>query len=122
MDELTPLDQIRRAEAEAARRIAAAKVSAEEAVRRAQQQAATIKRQAREGGRRAGQAQYQQTVALAKKEADVLVENADGRAESLRRSAQLQMDAAVRLAIDVIIGLEGDASRPDGIDNLETSA
>jgi vacuolar-type H+-ATPase subunit H len=122
MDELTPLDQIRRAEAEAARRIAAAKVSAEEAVRRAQQQAATIKRQAREGGRRAGQAQYQQTVALAKKEADVLVENAHGRAESLRRSAQLQMDAAVRLAIDVIIGLEGDASRPDGIDNLETSA
>ena len=91
-------------------------------MRRAQQQAATIKRQAREGGRRAGQAQYQQTVALAKKEADVLVENADGRAESLRRSAQLQMDAAVRLAIDVIIGLEGDASRPDGIDNLETSA
>lgn len=54
--ELSSLDQVRQAEAEVARRIAASREKVEQAEAQAREQAKALIEEAREGGRREGQA------------------------------------------------------------------
>ena len=102
--ERTPLDQIRQAEAEVTRRVAAARQAAGAVVQEAQAQAADLKRQACETGQREGQAQYRESISQAEEEARVLVEQAHRRAGILRHQGDLCMDDFVRLALKPIIG------------------
>jgi vacuolar-type H+-ATPase subunit H len=107
--ELSPLDQIRQAEAEVNRRIAAARRVAEMTEVKARAQAADLKREAREAGRREGRAQYEQLVSRAEVEAEALLAQAHSQAEDLRRKGDMHMDSAVHRAVEVVVGLEGEA-------------
>jgi vacuolar-type H+-ATPase subunit H len=104
--ELSPLDQIRKAELEATRRIAEARGTAEQAITRAHSQAELLRIQAREAGQRDGQALYQETIAKAEEQAQVLVSLAHQRAEDLRRTGELRMGIGVNRAIKLILDLE----------------
>jgi vacuolar-type H+-ATPase subunit H len=104
MSELTPLEQIRRAEDEAARRIAAARRAAEAIRREALAQATDLKRQADEAGRREGEAQRQEIIRSAQERARALVAEAHRRAEALRHQGEIHMDMGVRHAVAVVMG------------------
>jgi vacuolar-type H+-ATPase subunit H len=65
--ELSPLDQIRLAEAEITRKTVVARENAERRLAEALTQAARIKKQAREAGTRVGNVQYKDIVARAKR-------------------------------------------------------
>jgi vacuolar-type H+-ATPase subunit H len=107
--ELSPLDQIRQAEAEVNRRIAAARRAAEMIEIKARAQAVDLKREAHEAGRREGRAQYEELVSRAEVEAEALLAQAHSQAEDLRRKGDLHMDAAVHRAVEVVVGLGGEA-------------
>ena len=102
--ERSPLDQIRQAEMDVTRRVAAARQAADDAIREAQAQAADRKRQAREIGRGEGLADYQATVSSAEDEARRLIAQARSQAESLRRRGDLFGVTAAHCAIAVVIG------------------
>ena len=87
--ERSPLDQIRQAEVDVTRQVTAARQVAEDVIREAQEQAADLKRQAREIGHREGLADYQATVSSAEDEARRLIAQACSQAENLRRSANV---------------------------------
>jgi flagellar biosynthesis/type III secretory pathway protein FliH len=102
--ERSPLDQIRQAEVDVTRRVAAARQAAEDAIREAHAQAADLKRQAREIGHREGLADYQATVSSAEDETRRLIAQARSQAESLRRRGDLFGVTAAHCAIAVVIG------------------
>ena len=80
MLEHSPLDEVRRAEAEVTRRVAAAHRAVEAAVQEAQAQSEGIKHHAFEIGQREGQAQYHEDISRAQDEAHALVAQAQRRA------------------------------------------
>ena len=106
MIERSPLDQIRQAEAEVTRRVAAARQTAEATAQKVQAQAEGIKHHACETGQREGQAQYRETISRAEEDARALVAQAQRRAEILRRQGNLCMDDVVRRAVEIVIGQE----------------
>ena len=106
MIERSPLDQIRQAEAEGTRRVAAAHRAAEATAQKAQAQAEGIKRHACETGQREGQAQYREIISRAEEEARALVAQARRRAGILRRQGDLCMDDFVCRAVEIVIGQE----------------
>jgi vacuolar-type H+-ATPase subunit H len=107
-NERLPLDQIRQAESEATRRIAAAHEKAKQMLEDARVHAAQIKSQAREAGLSAGRQQYTQIVANAEEQASMLITQANQLAENLRRTGEQRIDEAIRYALGVIIGLKGE--------------
>jgi vacuolar-type H+-ATPase subunit H len=102
----TPLDQIRQAEAEVTRKIAAAREATKLTVSDAQVQAAVILDKARETGRREGQAQYREITSKAEDETRALIAQANQQADELHRNGEQRMEAAFRWAVNVVIGLE----------------
>ena len=108
-NELSPLDQIRKAELEATRRIAEARGIAEQAIARANSQAELLRIQAREAGQRDGQAHYQEIIVKAEEQAQALISLAHKRAEDLRRTGELRMGIGVSCAIKLILDLEEEA-------------
>jgi hypothetical protein len=104
--ELTPLEQIRQCEAEGTRRVLIAREAAEKSVARATQDAEVIKKRALEAGSREGQMRYREIISKATEEAELLVAQAKQRAEELRRNGDRRMEAAVRLAVNLILGME----------------
>lgn len=105
---LSPLDQIWQTEAEVTRRVAAARDKAERTLLEAQAQARQLKNQAIEEGRHQGQALYKDIISAAEEEARVITEQANFQAEELRRKGNERMDRAVRLAMNIVIGLQGE--------------
>lgn len=101
---LSPLDQIRRTEAEVTRQIAVARERADQILKDAQRQAAVLRQEAREAGAREGQARYRVTVSKAEEEAIAIIAEAKTQAKKLRRRGQNQMPEGVRLAVNLIIG------------------
>ncbi|MEJ2597991.1 MAG: hypothetical protein P8Z00_06625 [Anaerolineales bacterium] len=106
--EFPPLDQIRKAEVEATRRIAEARGIAEQAITRANSQAELLRIKAREAGQRDGQAVYQEIIDEAEEQAEELIALAQRRAEDLRRRGELRMGIGVSQAIKLILDLEGE--------------
>lgn len=104
-----PLDLIRKAEAEATRRIAEARQIAEQSVNKAKSQAELLRIQAREEGQRDGQARYQEIIVKAEEEADAIMASARKRAEELRLRGNLRMDAGVSYVTNLILGQEEEA-------------
>lgn len=106
---LSPLDQIRQAEADLARRIVAAREEAEQVQERARAQARLLLEEARQGGRDQGQAQYREIVARAEKEAQAILADAHDRAGALRQLGYQRMEIAVSQAVNIILGIhEGE--------------
>ncbi len=110
VDGLSPLDQIRQAEAEITRRIIAAHEASECAITEARSQAALLKRQAHETGTRGGQIRYKEIIFKAEEEARSLVEYAHNQASSLQRKGQVCMEAAIQEAANIILGVKGGGS------------
>lgn len=107
--EIPPLDRIRKAEAEATRRVAEARGIAEQAITKANSQAELLRIQAREAGQRDGQAYYQQIIDEAEEQAEELIALAHKRAKDLRRRGELRIGVGVSHVIKLILDLEGEA-------------
>ena len=103
---LSPLDQIRHAEAEVARRIAAARETAERTVATAKAQAKDFLNEACETGQREGQARYKEIISRAEEETQALVAQAYYQADELRYQGDRNMEPAVFQALNVIIRME----------------
>ena len=104
--ELSPLDQIRQAEAEVARQIAAATMAAESEISQANAQASQIKSQAHETGRQNGLSQYQEIVTKAELEARELTKQAAQDAQHFQIHGESRMDEAVAWAVSFVLGIE----------------
>lgn len=104
---LSPLDQIRKTEAEVTRQIASAREIAEHTVTQAMTQAKVLLDDSCQIGRREGKKRYREIVSNAEEEAQAIVAQARNRAEHLRRRAGQRMVVGVEHAMDIIIGLEG---------------
>ena len=106
--ELSPLDQIRLAEAEIIRKTVAAREDAESCLIEARMQAARIKKQAREAGTRAGNVQYKEIVARAEEEARTITAHSQNQADTLRQKGRNRMEMAVEYAVSIVLGLDKD--------------
>jgi flagellar biosynthesis/type III secretory pathway protein FliH len=104
--ERSPLDQIRRAEAEVTRQVAAALRASEATAQQAQAQAEDIKRHALRTGKNEGQAQHREIISRADEEARGLVAQAQRRAEIVRRQGDLRLDDLALRAVEIVIGQE----------------
>jgi vacuolar-type H+-ATPase subunit H len=104
---LSPLDQIRLVEAETTRRIIAARESSEHCAAEARTRAASLKKQAKEKGERAGQIQYKEIIAKAEEQAEMTIAQAQHEADHLRRKGAARMERAVREALDIVLGVKG---------------
>jgi vacuolar-type H+-ATPase subunit H len=106
--ELTPLDQIRQAEVDLARQVAAAREAAERTIANANAQAAQIKNDAHEQGKREGMARYQDIIHVAEEEASAIIARGRRVAEELRHKGSTRMKTAVRHALSIIIEMDED--------------
>lgn len=105
--ELSPLDQIRMAEAEVTRTLIAAREASEQNTANARAQAALLKKEAKVKGEREGQIRYKEIIAGAEEEASVILAQAGQKTVSLRRSGQARMDRAVDRALQIVLGTIG---------------
>jgi vacuolar-type H+-ATPase subunit H len=104
--ELSPLDQIRQAEADVARQIASAREATGQTVAQARIQAKDMLGDARQIGKREGEKRYREIVSNAEEEEQAIIAQACNRAEHLSRRAGQRLAEGVRRALNVVIGLE----------------
>jgi len=104
---LSPLDQIRLAEAEITRKIVTAREGSERAIAEARAQAALLKKQAHDSGICEGQIRHKEIVSRAEEEARAIVEHAHNQADGLRRKGQTRMEAAIQETTSIVLGLKG---------------
>ena len=109
--ERPPVDQIRQAEAQVTRRIAAARRVADQALANAQSQAADLKRQALQAGRRDGKARHQEIMSQAEEEARAILAQARSQAQQLCQDGTRRMDDAVGHAVAIILGQDAETDR-----------
>ncbi len=100
----SPLEVIRRAEAEVKRRLAAEREAVEAVLAEAERQAGSLLTTAEIEGRRAGEAQRQAARAEADRKAEAILAQARTEAEGLQRVEEEQMAAAVERAVAIVIG------------------
>lgn len=102
----SPLDEIRQVEAEVARQIQAAREAADERIAQAEQAAQTMKLESRTAGHREGEADFQEIVARASREAEEVIGTASLDAESLRQVEAVQLAPLVALIIESVTSVE----------------
>jgi len=105
---LSPLDQIRLAEAERARKIVEARENSERSFIEARVQANRLKKQARETGVMEGKILYKEIVARAEEEARAITVRARNQASDLRQKGCSRMELAVQYSVNIILGLVND--------------
>ena len=105
---LSPLDQIRLAEAEITRKTVTAREDSERSLVDARVRANKLKKQARESGAREGKILYKEIVARAEEEARAITAHAQNQAADLRQKGRNRMELAVEYAISIVLGLEDD--------------
>ena len=106
--ELSPLDQIRLAEAEIARKTVAARENLERSLIEARKKAARIKEDAREAGTRAGKVQFKEIVSGAEEEAYAITAHAQHQADSYHQKGYSRMELAIEYAAGIVLGLKMD--------------
>ncbi len=106
--QLSPLDQIRRTEAEVTRLIAAARESAEQAVAKSRAEATELKNQARVDGQFEGQAKYREIISKGEEEASALLVQAQRQADFLHRKGEACLKEAVQSVVNMIVDFKGD--------------
>lgn len=107
------LDQIRQAEAEVARRVAATRESAGRKVAQTRRDAALLKTQAQEVGRQKGQAQYREIIARTEEEVSAMIAQAQLQADQMRLKGRQRLTAAVQGAIQILVDLPLTRTSPD---------
>ena len=103
---LSPLDQIRLAEAEIIRKVVTIREESERIVVDARAQSTLLKKQAHDSGIREGQIQYKGIISKAEEEARTIVAHAHTQAADLRRKGQERMEAAIQEAMRIVLGLQ----------------
>ncbi|MBI5842004.1 MAG: hypothetical protein HZB19_18105 [Chloroflexi bacterium] len=103
---LSPLDQIRLAEAEITRKIVTVREASERTVIDARAQSTLFKKQAQEAGNREGQIHCKGIVSKAEEEARTILVRAHNQAADLSRKGQARMEAAIQEAISIVLGLK----------------
>jgi len=109
--ELSPLDQIRQAEAEVARQIATASVAADTAISETNTQASQIKNQSIEAGRRNGLTIYNEIIEKSRLEAKEITLRGQEDAKQLLVQGGKLMDKAVETALRLVLSLEEGQDR-----------
>lgn len=104
--QLSPLDQVRLAEADVTRKVAVAREDSEHTLTKAKAQAKILLDEARESGKRKGQTQYREIVSEAEEEARAILAGVDHRVKELRREGSRYMDIAVCQVVNIITGME----------------
>jgi vacuolar-type H+-ATPase subunit H len=106
MDEhtLSPLEIIRRKEAEVTRRLAAAQETAATEIKAIEQQARKLVCQAETQGQREGEAQRLAVLDEAEREAESIITQARAQAEALTNVSQVEVETVVAQAMTIIIG------------------
>jgi len=102
--ELSPLDQIRLAEAEIMRKTMTAHEDAERRLSHAHTQAESIKKEARATGTQAGKAHYKEIVSRAEEEARAIRAHAKNQAKQLEKKGHTRIDKAVAYVLNIILG------------------
>ena len=100
----SPLETIRRKEAEIKRRLAAQREAGEVALAEAEQRARDLLIAAEVEGRRVGEAQRQAAQAEAEYEAQSIVARAQAEAERLQHVGQQPIAAAIARAAEIVVG------------------
>lgn len=104
--DLTPLDRIRQAETEAAGRVAAANLEAEQLLREAQDRLPDVREQAETAARQRGKSKAEQILAEADRLVDEELNRARLQAEQLTERGQQRMAQAVEAALQLILGAD----------------
>jgi len=112
-DGLSPLDQIRLAEAEITRKVVAAREASDRNAANAHIQAALLKKQAEENGKREGQIRFKETVANAEEQAEMIIAQAQHEADDLCGNGQARMEQAVNEALNIVLGMKGGGKRDE---------
>jgi vacuolar-type H+-ATPase subunit H len=102
---ISPLEIIRYKEAEATRRLAAARETTVTETKAIEQQARNLVRQAEIQGQREGEAQRQAGLDEAEREAESILVQAMAQAEALRNVSQVEVETVVAQALTIIIGV-----------------
>jgi vacuolar-type H+-ATPase subunit H len=105
-ESLSPLDQIRLAEAELNRKIVAARLSARAVLAEAREKAKSLTDEARQAGQREGRARYQETLLNAEEEARSMLAEARSQAARLRETGEAKLEMAVQQAVEFVTSLE----------------
>ena len=106
--QLSPLDQVRLAEANVTRKVAAALKNREHSLTKTKAQAKLLLDEARQRGEREGQIQYREIVSEAEEKARAVRAGANHEAEELRLRGSRKMGVAVRRVVNIITGIEED--------------
>ncbi len=104
----SPLEQIRSAEMEVARRTAAARQTAERLLAMSQQQVIDLIHEAEEKGRQEGQAQYAEAISKAQDAAQAILVQGHRQADGFRHRAEDRMDSLVVVVVELITGAGED--------------
>lgn len=104
--ELSALDQIRQAEAEITRQVAAAREAAVQSLDTARKKASQISVQAREEGRQEAQKHCQEIIQAAEKEAKQIVNLAQIQVDNRARKSNERIELAVQIIVDLVTGTE----------------
>lgn len=107
---LSPLDQIRLAEAEVTRKIAAARRDCEEILADAKAEAQVLLDSARARGKRRGQVRYREVIAEADEEARGIRAGAEHRANMLRAQGKGRMGLAIHEVVNIVTGMDEGTS------------
>ena len=105
-DQLSPLDQIRQAEAGAASRVASAQQSAEQIILEARRQSESVRLRAVEEGRRTGELARDELLEEAQQEAAGIIQKGEKLAAEMNQTGKMRLDAAAQFALGVILGDE----------------
>lgn len=104
--ELSSLDRVRKAEADATRTIARGHEEAEQIVRNARKEARAIVEEARALGEHEGQEQYRRLILQAQDEIRAIGQEGQERATQLEQRRETHMDVAVSRIVDMITATE----------------
>ena len=105
---LSPLDQIRQAEAEAARQLVLAREAESKKIQDSHLQAAELYKKARAEAEAEGQARYKEILAKSEEEATALVAESRRKTEKLRVAGQKQITSLVSKVVKFITGMKAD--------------
>lgn len=108
--ELSPLDQIRQAEAEVMRQVAAARERADTIASNARSQAKEITDEACETGRREGLIRYREILAAADEKAQAIIAEAHKQVALLHLRERRRMSIGVHHAVNIVICGEEELS------------
>lgn len=102
-NQLSPLDQIRYAEAEITRRIAASRVVAKKIVADANERSVEELKNARNSGQREGEVNYSKILSEASEEAEEILIRAQNQCTEITNRGKERMEYALQCALHLII-------------------